>query len=148
MALHSLYTFYWLHSNWRERLRPSLQQCNWLGLLSYKNVIYKTHRKNSLKYKRHIQIPHDHNFLLCLQNLFMSLCLNTLYPFGENPSTLWTYISVQAWQSLMISAFLGWNVACSSAVRVAITNCPYRDHRDHNPSPPRNFDPRKSIGNS
>lgn len=116
MALNSLYTFYWLHSNQRERLRACVQQCNWLILFSdisqlTENVIYKTHRKNKFKYKRHIQIPHDHNFLLCLQKLFMSLCLNILYPLGGNPSTLWIYISVQACRSLMISAFLGRNVA-------------------------------------
>jgi hypothetical protein len=57
MALNSLCTLYWLHSNRRERLRACGQQYNLLGLfsdlsqLTKNNVIYKTHRENKFKYK-------------------------------------------------------------------------------------------------
>lgn len=112
---NSLYTFYWLHSNQREYWELACKSA-WLGLFSdssqlTKKVIYKTHRKNEFKYKGHIQFPHNHNFLLCLQKLFKSLCLSTLCTLGENPWTLWIYISVQPCQFLVISALVGWNVA-------------------------------------
>lgn len=50
-----------------------------------------TEKKKS-KYKGYIQIPHDHNFLLCLQKMVLSLSLNILYPFHGEPQQIYGFI--------------------------------------------------------